>query len=74
MRNKKAKTIEVIIQADGKIEIEAIGFTGTHCENITPFLEEALGTVSAKRKKPEYYVRSSQKEKRQQTTRQGGAT
>ena len=74
MRNKKARTIEVVIQADGNIEIEAIGFLGTHCENITPFLEEALGTVHAKRKKPEYYVRSSEKQKRQQTTRQGGTT
>jgi len=71
MRNKKNRTIEVVIHADGKVEIDAIGFSGTHCENITAFLEEALGMVTAKQKKPEYYARASLKHKQQQPTGAG---
>ena len=50
-----AKTIEVIVTADGSLKIDAVGFKGADCEKATVFLERALGKVSGKQKKPEYY-------------------
>ena len=43
----------------GDISIDAVGFKGTDCEQATRFLEEALGVVGQKTKKPEYHQRSS---------------
>jgi hypothetical protein len=48
------KTIEVIISLGGEIQIDAVGFKGADCEKATQFLEEALGVVGKKVKKPEY--------------------
>ena len=55
------KTIEVIIAPDGAIQIDAIGFKGADCEHATKFLEEALGVVQHKQKKPEYHQRTKSK-------------
>ena len=49
------KTIEVIVQPDGSLKIDAVGFQGADCEKATAFLEEALGQITDKQKKPEYY-------------------
>ena len=49
------RTIEVIIGPTGEITIDAIGFKGADCEKATQFLEEALGVVGNKVKKPEYH-------------------
>ena len=49
------KTIEVLVSPSGDISIEGVGFSGPSCEQATKFLEEALGTVSNKAKKPEYH-------------------
>ena len=51
------KSIEIIIQPDGELKIDAVGFAGSDCEKATKFLEDALGTVADKRKKPEYHRR-----------------
>ena len=58
-----AKTIEVIVSIGGEIRIDASGFKGADCEKATAFLERALGTVKARRKKPEYHrqVQAQQK-------------
>ena len=48
-------TIEVIVSPTGDIVIEAIGFKGADCEAATRFLEEALGVLTAKTRKPEYH-------------------
>lgn len=48
------KTIEVIVQSDGSLKIDAVGFEGADCEKATVFLEQALGQVAGKEKKPEY--------------------
>ena len=53
----KTRTIEITVQPDGKLEIEALGFTGADCEKATAFIEDALGRPVSKRKKPEYYRR-----------------
>ncbi len=49
------KTIEIIIGTTCEIQIDAVGFKGPDCEKATKFLEEALGVVGKKIKKPEYH-------------------
>ncbi len=50
------KTIEVIVKPDGSLKIDALGFQGgVDCEKATKFLEQALGKVAAKTKKPDHY-------------------
>ncbi|MFN7141721.1 MAG: DUF2997 domain-containing protein, partial [Limisphaerales bacterium] len=49
------KQIEVTVLPDGSIQIDAVGFKGSDCEQATRFLEEALGVVAAKQKKPEFH-------------------
>ena len=58
-----AKSIEVIVKPDGTIKIDAVGFQGADCEKATRFLEQALGTVAGKQKKPEFY-RTVQRQQR----------
>jgi hypothetical protein len=53
------RTIEIIIGTTGEIQIDAVGFKGADCEQATKFLEEALGVVGQKIKKPEYHQRST---------------
>jgi hypothetical protein len=48
------KQIEVVIDTDGEIKIDAVGFSGPDCAKATKFLEQALGTVKDTRKKPEF--------------------
>lgn len=52
-------TVEVTIQATGEVVIDAVGFKGADCEKATRYLEEALGVVGQKQKKPEYHQRRS---------------
>jgi hypothetical protein len=49
------RTIEIVIATTGEIQIDAVGFKGPDCEQATRFLEEALGVVRQKVKKPEYH-------------------
>ena len=53
------RTIEIIIGTTGEIQIDARGFKGPDCEKATKFLEEALGVVGQKVKKPEYHQRAN---------------
>jgi len=55
------KTIEVIVSPNGEVSIDAIGFKGADCERATRYLEEALGVVGKRVKKPEYQQRSQTK-------------
>jgi hypothetical protein len=55
------KTIEVVVGPDGAIKIEAMGFKGADCERATAFLEKALGRISGRSKKSEYYHREELK-------------
>lgn len=57
----KQRTIELIVGPDGSLKIEAMGFKGADCERATAFLEKALGQISSKSKKPEYYHREELK-------------
>ena len=38
--------------------INATGFSGTDCEKATAFLEQALGKLTAKQRKPEWHQRN----------------
>ncbi len=55
-----ARTVEITVSPTGQIAIEAVAFTGADCERATRFLEEALGVVGKKTKKPEFYRRTRQ--------------
>jgi hypothetical protein len=48
-------TIEVVVSLTGDIVIEAVGFKGADCEAATRFLEEALGVLTARDRKPEFH-------------------
>jgi Protein of unknown function (DUF2997) len=48
------KAIEILINASGQLTINATGFSGTDCEKATAFLEQALGQLTAKQRKPEW--------------------
>lgn len=52
-----AKEIQITIDTDGSVSVEALGYEGTDCEQATEFVEKALGTVQERRRKPEYYAR-----------------
>ena len=57
---KNTRTIEVTVSPIGDITIEAVAFKGADCEQATRYLEETLGAVVTRTKKPEYYQRSRQ--------------
>ena len=48
-------TIEIVVSPTGEFTIEGVGFKGPGCEKATKFLEEALGVVNSKVKKPEFH-------------------
>lgn len=54
----QAFTVEVIITEDGEIQGEVQGVSGSICEKLSAFLDEA-GDVVEDRKKPEYNRRQT---------------
>ena len=52
------RSIEVIVNVDGSLVVDAIGFKGPDCEKATRFLEEALGRIVVKQRKPAYGERN----------------
>lgn len=62
----KTKHIEIIVQPNGQLQIEANGFTGTDCEQATRFLEEALGCPTTRKRTPDYYRANTLRPKRPQ--------
>ncbi len=54
-------TIEILISPSGEISIDAVRFKGAECEKATRFLEEALGVVGQKTRKPEYHQNAKTK-------------
>ncbi|WP_103108616.1 DUF2997 domain-containing protein [Brevibacillus reuszeri] len=53
--NKNEKYIEIHIDSNGQTTIEAFGYEGNSCERATASLEDALGHVESRERKPEYY-------------------
>jgi len=60
------REIEVTIHPDGTISIEAHGYEGADCEDATRFIEQALGKVQQRKRKPEYYRGTAQRNRLQQ--------
>lgn len=54
--------IIVDIGSDGEIKMEVKGAKGADCEALTKDLEEALGIVEARKKLPEFFQKSEQKQ------------
>jgi len=58
-------TIEIIISPSGEVIIDALGFKGADCEHATQYLEQALGVVRQKDRKPDYHShRQSRRQRR----------
>ncbi len=49
------KTIKVLINDDGTVEFDQIGYTGKECEGSIKGLIDAIGKERSVVKKPEYY-------------------
>ena len=49
------KAIDILINTSGQLTINAAGFSGADCEKATAFLEQALGKLTAKQRKPEWH-------------------
>jgi Protein of unknown function (DUF2997) len=51
------KQVNIIIGPTGKVEIEAVGFTGSTCDDATKVFEQAFskGAKTDKEYKPEYW-------------------
>ena len=58
-------TIEIVVSSTGEFTIEGVGFKGAGCEKATRFLEEALGVVDSKVKKPEFHQQAVSKQQQQ---------
>lgn len=59
------KEIECIINPDGTIELDFMGFRGKACEKVATELIKTLGTQTSSKVKDEYYEREVEKEKNQ---------
>ena len=57
------RSIEVVVDARGGLQIEAMQFQGADCEKATRFLEEALGECRERRRKPEYQARTKARQR-----------
>jgi hypothetical protein len=58
----KQRTINVVINPDGTVEVAPDGFKGKSCRDATKFLEQALGLDTAKSKTTaEYYEQETVK-------------
>jgi hypothetical protein len=58
-------TIEILVSPSGDISIDAVGFKGADCEKATRFLEDALGAVGRRVRKPEYHQTAKSKTQQQ---------
>lgn len=64
------RSIEVAIGPDGKLSIEANGYTGADCETATAFLEEALGLLQERTHKPQFHTKPAVKTRNQNANQQ----
>ena len=55
------KVIEILINPNGQLNINAAGFQGADCEKATAFLERALGEAKQKQRKPDWYQHTVRK-------------
>ena len=66
-----SRRIHVRVSPNGDITVEAQGFTGNGCEAATKAIEQALGKVRERTRKPDFW-RQSQRGRNQQQLGGGG--
>ena len=49
------KTIDIVVDPQGRTRVETKGFTGSSCRDASKFVEEALGHAAGEQLKPEFY-------------------
>jgi len=59
--------IDVWISPEGAITLDAVGYTGSTCEEATRFLEESLGTVGRRQRTRDYYRRQKNQQQNPDT-------
>jgi hypothetical protein len=59
--------IDIWISPEGAITLDAVGYTGSSCEEATRFLEESLGTVGRKQRTRDYYRRQKNQQQNPDT-------
>jgi len=63
---KSKERIDVWISPEGAITIDAVGYTGSICEEATRFLETSLGTIGRKQRSRDYYRKNTRHQSNQQ--------
>lgn len=48
--------MEIVIQRDGTVRVDATGFAGGTCKAFFEQIQNGLGTTLTEQKKPEYYM------------------
>lgn len=56
------REIVFILNQDGTISSEALGFKGKSCKEATEWLEKLLGEITDVKYKPEYYQKEAVKQ------------
>lgn len=67
-QRQQKRTLEITIAPGGAIAIEASGFKGSDCEQATRELEQALGIVRQRTRKPEFYQKAINQNQQTQGT------
>jgi hypothetical protein len=49
------KIIEIIVTPSGETKLETKGFAGASCQNVSRFLEQALGQTTSQELTPEFH-------------------
>lgn len=49
------KTIKVIVEEDGSLSVDMLGFTGKECDKLRNEIAKEMGIVTKSIKKPEWY-------------------
>ena len=49
------KQIRVVVERDGKLRLEAEGFSGSQCLSVTEFLEKEMGVVFERQRTSDFY-------------------
>ena len=57
------KSITINIDQEGKVEMDAVGFTGKSCDNAIKVFEEAMGEITKRNHKREYFQKEQERVK-----------
>ena len=60
------KTMEIIVNPQGKTTVQTLGFTGSSCRDASRFLEQALGERTGEYRTAEFHQAGSTQQQEQQ--------